>query len=189
MITLHEEAEFVQRCLNGEKQAFAFLVERYKTPVINLIFRLIRQREEANDLAQETFIKAYKNLRRYDSNYKFSTWLFQIAKNLSLDYLRKRRPDLMQEHYMEGIEGWEGDPEQTFLKHEFQMELEQAMAKLPIHLKTTLVLYHLNGLSYQEISEVLNIPLHTVKNQLFQARKKLKEYLGKEAGSDYEMHR
>lgn len=169
--------DIVKRCLNGDINAFSLLVDRYKIHIFNFVYRMIRHREESNDLTQEVFIKAYKNLWRFNPDYKFSTWLFQIARNTTLDYLRKKKPLPLEEGYIEGLKTEGNPPEDRVINKENRKELERAIEKLPSHLKTPLVLYHINRLSYKEIAKIENVQLHTVKNNLFRARKKLRQIL------------
>jgi len=171
------DGDIIKQCLKGNKELFAILVDKYKKQIVVYIFSLVKDREEANDLAQETFIRVYKNLWKYNQQYKFSTWIYQIAKNLSLDYLKKKRPTLVSEEYIDAVEDKRGSPEQSTLNKEMQQELLKAVNQLAPQLRETLVSYHINNLSYKEISETRKISVSKVKNQLFQARKKLKEMM------------
>ncbi|MGI5839814.1 MAG: RNA polymerase sigma factor [bacterium] len=177
---LRDEA-IIRNCLAGDKEAFSLLVDRYKKPVFVFIYRMVQQREEADDLAQETFIRAYTNLWRYNSAYKFSTWLFQIAKNLCIDSLR-RRPVLLPEPEAEGRTAAPVTPEGEVLREEMRCELAAAVAGLPPQQKACIILYHYDGLSYQETAEQLGLPLQTVKNSLFRAREKLRRTIKSEGG-------
>ncbi len=173
----HSDGDIIKQCLKGNKELFAVLVDKYKKQIVAYIFSLIKDREEANDLAQETFIRVYKNLWKYNQQYKFSTWIYQIAKNISLDYLKKKRPLLVSEDYIDAVEDKQGSPEQSTLKKEMQQDLLKAVNQLAPQLRETLILYHINNLSYQEISEIRGITVSKVKNQLFQARKKMKKMM------------
>jgi len=172
----------IQKCLAGDKEAFSLLVDRYKKPVYVFVYRMVRQREEADDLAQETFIKAYENLWRYNPGYKFSTWLFQIAKNLCIDALRRRQPAAAAAAELAGQADPPVSPEREYLREETRREMEAAIDKLPPHQKACLILYHYNGLSYNETAERLGVPLQTVKNHLYRAREKLRQILKAEGG-------
>jgi RNA polymerase sigma-70 factor (ECF subfamily) len=171
------DEDVVQKCLQGDKEAFSILVEKYKKPVLHFIYRMVKSKDEANDLAQDTFIKVYENLWKFNRDKKFSSWMFQIAKNLSLDYLKKKKPLYIEDEVMENYTDLTEGPEEMMTRIETKQELSDAVEKLPTHLKTAVILYHINNLSYKEISDALDIPLYTVKNQLFKARKKLKQIL------------
>jgi RNA polymerase sigma-70 factor (ECF subfamily) len=159
-------------------------VEKYKRPVFGFVYRMVGRQEEAEDLAQETFVKAYENLWRYDPAYKFSTWLFQIARNRCIDSLRRKQPLPLAAEDLERRAGQTDSPETAYLAAESGQELAAAIARLPLTQRTCLVLYHFNGLSYDEVAKTLNVPLQTVKNNLHRAREKLRTMLAEEGGSE-----
>lgn len=181
------DRDLVARALQGEEAAYRILVERHKRGVFSLIVRLVGDREEAEDLAQEAFIRAFQNLRRFDPRYKFSSWLLKIAQNLAIDALRSRKPRPEPLHGR----GEEGPPLQVPAEEESPAErverletgeaLERAVAQLPAHYRAAIHLYHVQEKSYPEIAEILGLPIGTVKTHLFRARQALRELL---AGSD-----
>ncbi|WP_366924665.1 RNA polymerase sigma factor [Metallumcola ferriviriculae] len=177
MMSHRDDEEIINQCLAGDKEVFSLLVDRYKKPMVMYIYGMVKNYEEANDLTQETFIKVYKNLWKYNSQHKFSSWLYQIAKNTALDFLRKSKEIPTEQSFLSEFESDRGNPEETAYRDETRSEIIKAMDALPSHLRAILALHHLNGLSYAEISKTLGLPNHTVKNRLFQARKKLKEKL------------
>ena len=181
MIDLDEnkmtDYEVIQACINGDKNIFSEIVARYKNLVYSIILRMINNSEEANDLAQEVFIKIYKNLDKYYPDYKLSTWIIRITTNHVIDYRRKKHQELVP---IEDV-GFElvGDesPEAAYLKEERRKRLNSVVNDLPDMYKIPIVLYHQQGLTYQEISDVIEEPLSKVKNRIFRGRKMLKESL------------
>jgi len=178
--------ELIQKCLNEDKDCFAELVRRYKNLVYSIILRMINDRDEIGDLAQEVFIKVYKNLHRYYPDFKFSTWIIRITTNHVIDYRRRRQQDTVPLESVE-YETDSGDsPEESFIKEERKAALKKMIDDLPDMYKIPIVLYHSEGLSYQEIAEVIEEPLSKVKNRIFRGRRMLKESLiGLRGGESY----
>lgn len=178
------DLELVQESLQGNQEAFGELVRRYKNLVYSVVLRMVNQTEDANDLAQEVFLKIYRNLEKYSPSYQFSTWVIRIATNTVIDFRRKKRLDAvsMDEMVVEVAGG--DNPEEVLGKKENKKRLEEAISSLPEMYRVPIVLYHLEDMSYQEIATVLQIPLSKVKNRIFRGRKLLKERLlqGKEGG-------
>lgn len=169
--------ELVQKCLNGEKQYFSELITRHKNLVYSVVLKMINNQEDANDLAQEVFIKVYKNLDKYFPDFKFSTWIIKITTNHVIDYRRKKKYETVCMEEVEYKLVSETTPEQDCIKKEEQLILNKLLNDLPDIYKVPLVLYHQQGLSYQEIAEATNEPLSKVKNRIFRGRKILKEEL------------
>jgi len=181
---IFDDYELVKACCNGEKDAFSQIVLRYKNLVYSVVLRMTTDNEEANDLAQEVFIKIYKNLEKYSPEFKFSTWTMKITTNHIIDYRRKKKQETV------GIEAAEhlpsGDsPEQQFLAKEQSLMLKNILENLPDIYKVPIILYHQQGLSYQEISEITQEPLSKVKNRIFRGRKMLKESIMINGGAKY----
>ncbi len=163
------------------------LVRRYERPIFSLIFRMVRNRELAEDLAQETFIKALNALESYRPEYKFSSWLFKIANNAAIDHLRKREldtlslegsphadtPQLVEATALQIGEKIESALEAVEHK-ELGGEIERAIAKLRPEYRTCILLRHVEGRAYEEIAEILNLPLGTVKTYIHRARNELR---------------
>jgi RNA polymerase sigma-70 factor (ECF subfamily) len=169
--------ELIQGCLAGDKNLFADLVTRYKNLVYSVILRMVNDREEANDLAQEVFVKIYKNLDKYYPDYKFSTWTIRIATNHVIDYRRKKHAETVPIEDVEfGLSG-EESPETDYIRREQNEELRRIVGDLPDMYKIPIVLYHEQGLSYQEIADIIHEPLSKVKNRIFRGRRMLKESL------------
>ena len=181
-----EDRELVAAILDGEQERFAELVQRYERRLVNYVYRMIRNYEDAHDLAQEIFIKVYMALDRYDPKYKFSTWIFRIAQNAAIDQIRKKtlpEESLTKEDRNEGgerqmqIEADVVSPYRAMFNVEMADAIETAVQNLPEDYRDLIELRHFAELSYDEIAEVKQLPLGTVKNKLFRARNMLKEQL------------
>lgn len=184
------DAQVIEHARRGRETAFRELVRRYERPVFSLIYRLVRDREKAEDLAQETFIKVLNAIDRYDPTYKFSSWIFKIAHNTALDLLRRREPETLSlqgsPHARTDAEieastitpesGGE-NPEQYTANRETGAIIEQAMAKLRPEYRTAILLCHVEGRPYEEIAEIMEVPLGTVKTFIHRGRNELKREL------------
>jgi len=174
------DADLLERCGRGDRRAFEELVERYQEAVYNLCYRLLSDREEANDVAQETFVRAYCSLQDFRGG-KFSIWLLRIANHLCVDHLRRRR---LMPLSLEEIA--ENGPEMTGEGSRFEAAVEQrlwvqaAVARLPLPYRQVVVLHYFEGLSCEEMAAVLQRPVNTVKTHLRRARQRLREELTKE---------
>jgi len=182
--------EIVRRILRGEEDLFELLVRRYQARVLGHVARMVGQRDDALDLTQEIFIKVFQALDRYNAQYKFSTWLFRIAGNAAIDHLRKKRPrtvpleasDPNSSRQVSSIEykSPELDPYADLRNTERGEAISRAIQELPPEFRELITLRHFAGLSYEEIAQVKEMPLGTVKNKLFRARAVLKERLSGE---------
>lgn len=181
----------VRAVLSGDRERFELLVERYQTRLVNYLYRMVRNLEEAHDLTQEVFIRVYQALDRYDSQYRFSTWLFRVAQNAAIDVIRKRRFRLvpLSRPEEDGGEGtWEIELEapgagalETLEGRERDQRVRVAIDALPWEYRELILLRHYGELAYEEIAEAKGMPLGTVKNKLFRARQMLKGALASEA--------
>jgi RNA polymerase sigma-70 factor (ECF subfamily) len=169
--------DLIRLCLNEDAQYFQELVTRYKNLVYSVILRMVNDREDANDLAQEVFIKVYKNLNKYYPEYKVSTWIIRITTNHVIDYRRKKRPESVPFEDAELQLASAKSPEDNYVAKEQREMLASFLASLPDMYKIPIMLYHNEGLSYQEISEIIKEPLSKVKNRIFRGRKMLKEMI------------
>lgn len=181
------DQEVVTRAKTGDQAAYRELVRRYERPVFSLVFRMVRNRELAEDLSQETFIKVLNALESYRSEFKFSSWVFKIANNAAIDHLRRRELDTLS---LEGSPHAEtpqmveatalqiGERGETALEEvenrELGGEIERAIAKLRPEYRTCILLRHVEGRAYEEIAEILNLPLGTVKTYIHRARNELR---------------
>lgn len=179
----------MRRILAGEEDLFSILVRRYQARVVSHVSRMVGNRDDALDLSQEIFLKVFQALDRFNPAFKFSTWLFRIAGNATIDHLRKRRlrtvpletPDpegngpFLPEQRSTGL-----DPHAQLRNVERGRAISQAIQDLPADFRELIALRHFAGLSYEEIAGVKNMPLGTVKNKLFRARAVLKDRLSGE---------
>lgn len=180
------DQELVEKSLRGEKKAFEMIVKKYQTPILNYIGRMVGNRELALDMTQEVFIKLYTALSQYRSEYKFSTWLFKITRNHVIDFWRKKKIKAFstdqEENSPFSTEIPSDDPPlcRKLELTEIRNKIESALEKLPTSLRELFVWRHINGLSYEEIAEIKELPLGTVKNRVFQAKETLRNLIGEE---------
>lgn len=180
--------EIIQSVLAGNKDLFSELVNRYKNLVYSVILRMNNNRDEADDMAQEVFLKIYKNLDKYYPEFKFSTWTIRIATNHVIDNHRRKKQETVPIEDVEFQLSVEESPEIEFVHKEQRNDLKRIVGELPDMYKIPIVLYHERGLSYQEISDIINEPLSKVKNRIFRGRRMLKENilnLRREEGLSY----
>ena len=174
------DAALVELVLNGDQDVFAVLVERYKDAVQNLAYRMLGNTTEAEDVTQETFVRAYTQLSTYKSVHKFSTWLLSIASHLSIDQLRRRRflaLPLEDVPFLEWIVDVGVGPEQSALQGEQQDEIQKYLQLLPSKYRAVIVLRYWHDFSYEEIAQVLNLTQPLVKARLHRARELLARYM------------
>jgi len=176
------DADIVQAVLRGDKNRYALLVDRYSQRIINYLARMTGNRWEGEELAQEAFVRAYLALDSYKPQYKFSTWLFKIATNLCLNHLKKRQRLVHVNDYQdeEGEPAWvlpdtrrDSNPAVAAERREMQRQIQQAIGQLPPVYRTAIILRYLHGLSYQEIADVLDLPIGTVKSRIGRGRSRL----------------
>lgn len=182
--------ELVASAQKGSEKAYRELLGRYQRPVFSLVYRMLRDREQAEDLAQETFVRVFNNIERYDPKYKFSSWIFKIATNLTIDHIRKKElatvsidgsryavtPDEIAASTIT-VEGRDPNPEQLLEAKELGSEIEEAIGALRPEYRTAIVLRHVEGREYQEIADIMGLPLGTVKTFIHRARNSLRERL------------
>lgn len=171
-----QEEVWIREAQTGNKRSFSRLVEAYQRPVYNLTYRMLGSPEEAEDAAQETFLRAYARLEQYDVNHKFSTWLFSIANHHCIDRLRKRRTKYVSiddNPVLENLEHDGPEPEESLLNQELAAELQGLLGKLDPDYRTPLVLRYWEDCSYEEIAESMGLTVSAVKSRLFRARKQI----------------
>jgi RNA polymerase sigma-70 factor, ECF subfamily len=184
------DQQVVQRARDGSERAYRELIGRYQRPVFSLIYRLVRDRERAEDLAQDTFIKVLNAIDRYNPEFKFSSWIFKIAHNTALDQLRRKEPETLSldgsPHARTAAEAEASTitpesgaetPEQYTLNRELGSEIEGAIGTLRSEYRTAILLCHVEGRAYDEIAEIMDVPLGTVKTYIHRGRKELMERL------------
>lgn len=188
------EARLVRLSRNGDRNAFEELVDMYNDKIYHLAYRMLNFSSEAEDVVQDTFLRVYMNLDRYDENQKFSTWIYRIATNLCIDRLRKRKPNYSLDAEMPDGEGsdWysllasqQDTPEQEVVLSETQYIIRRAIGNLPEKYKSVVVLRYLHDMSLQEIGDVLGMPVTTVKTRVHRGREFLRKKLEPEFGSQF----
>lgn len=188
--TTVSDHELVTRAQQGSEKAYRELLGRYQRPVFSIIYRMIRDREQAEDLAQETFVRVFNNIDRYDPRYKFSSWIFKIATNLTIDWIRRKELDTVSidgsrnavtaeqiEATSITIASQDENPEELLEAKELGEEIEGAISKLRPEYKAAILLRHVEGREYQEIAEILSLPLGTVKTYIHRGRNELRDQL------------
>src|SRR5919205_1623356 len=192
------DADVAALAKEGREAAFRELVRRYERPVFSLILRMVRDRQTAEDLAQDTFIKVLNNIDRYRPEFKLSSWLFKIANNLTIDHLRKRQlstvsidgsPHAASAAEIEAtsfdVEARGESPLEEMESRELGSAIEKAIATLRPEYRACIMLRHVEGRSYEEIAATLDLPLGTVKTYIHRARHELRralEHLKDESG-------
>jgi RNA polymerase sigma-70 factor (ECF subfamily) len=185
------DQDVVLRARDGQEAAYRELIRRYERPVFSLIYRMVRDRETAEDLAQETFIKVLNAIASYRPEFKFSSWVFKIANNTAIDHLRRREldtlslegsphastPDAIEATTLQVSDGSE-TPLDEVEARELGAEIEVAINQLRPEYRSCILLRHVEGRPYEEIAEMLDLPLGTVKTYIHRARHELREALG-----------
>jgi RNA polymerase sigma-70 factor (ECF subfamily) len=181
------DQDVVLRARSGQETAYRELIRRYERPVFALLFRMVRDRELAEDLAQETFVKALNAIESYRPEFKFSSWIFKIANNAAIDHLRRREldtlsldgsphaetPEAMQATALQ-IGARQESPLDTVEAKELGTAIEAAIGTLRPEYRSCILLRHVEGRAYEEIAEILNLPLGTVKTYIHRARNELR---------------
>ena len=180
------DAELITQALGGSQVAFRNLAQKHRSSVYHIISKIIRDHETANDLVQETFMKAFVSLASYRPEYRFSTWLYKIAANCSIDYLRKKRiqalsldshPDNAADGRQFEVPDYSYHPGRALERKEQRVGIEEAIASLPDKYREVIIYRHKDDKSYEEIADLLRIPIGTVKARIFRARELLKKKL------------
>jgi RNA polymerase sigma-70 factor (ECF subfamily) len=184
------DQEIVAWARTGYERAYRELVRRYERPVFSLIYRMVRDRERCEDLAQETFVKVLNALDSYRPEFKFSSWIFKIANNAAIDHLRRKEldtlsldgaPDATDPERREGTSLQLADPSENALQElearELGGQIEEAIAQLRPEYRSCIILRHVEGYPYEEIAEILDLPLGTVKTYIHRARVQLRAIL------------
>ncbi len=184
------DQEIVLWARQGAETAYRELIRRYQRPVFSLVYRMVRDRELAEDLVQETFIKVLNAIERYRPEFKFSSWIFKIANNAAIDHLRRKElttlsleggPDATTQDRLEATALQLGDSSESQLEElearELGAAIERAISQLRPEYRSCIILRHIEGRPYDEIADVLGLPIGTVKTYIHRARAELKEAL------------
>lgn len=182
--------DLIALAASGSEKAYRELLDRYQRPVFSLIYRMVRDREQAEDLAQETFVKVFNHIESFNPKYKFSSWIFKIASNLTIDALRKKDLKTVS---LDGsrnaetadevdatritVESRDENPEEFLEAKELGQEIERAIALLRPEYRQAILLRHVEGRPYEEIADIMGVPLGTVKTFIHRARGELRETL------------
>lgn len=175
------DEELIDLCINGNNKSFAQLVERYSRMVFNFSFRVLGNTEDAEDACQEAFLRVYIALPRFRKKSKFSTWLYSIVSNVCTSHkTRKEKREQIIETHEKGLEDIQtneefSSPEDNLLERELSEKVREIIASLPAQYSIIIVLRYFNEFTYEEISEVLKLPMANVKTHLFRAKKMLRE--------------
>lgn len=176
------DGELIEKAIGGREAGFEELVNRYQRQITSYVYRMLNNYDASLDVTQEVFIKVYNSLEKYSSDYKFSTWLYRIAHNAAIDYMRRNSVaqqsldiETKDGTYQLQIESGQPNPEQERERSEWRTEIESVVKCLPSAYRELIVLRHAQDLSYDEIAEVTGLPLGTVKNRLFRAREMMRE--------------
>mgnify|MGYP003499260849 FL=1 len=176
----------IKQVLKGDQNAYADIVNLYQHKLYQICYRMLGNKQEAEDIAQEAFVRAYINLHSYDQKRKFSTWIYRIATNLCIDRIRKKKPDYYLDAEVAGTDGLdmysqiaadEKLPEDVVAQMELQERIQYEISRLPDKYRSVIVLKYIEELSLQEISEILDMPLGTVKTRIHRGREALRKQL------------
>lgn len=173
----------IKKARRGDGRAFSMLIENHERFVFNVVYRITGNAEDARDVSQEAFIKAFKNFESYDESSAFSTWLYRIAVNTAIDYIRKRKKEnsISFEDYIVDEKNQKGDSgiEEKVISKEGVKNIISAVNMLDDEFKTVIVLRDMEGMEYKEISDITGLPLGTVKSRLSRGRGKLRQMIEK----------
>ncbi len=179
------DLELVERCQADDTAAFQVLVERYQQRASRLAYRYVRNQEDARDITQEAFIRAFRSIKDFRTESQFYTWLYRILVNLSLDHLRRNKMEtseyqddlMLRSQTVAEAQHKRSNPREELWKKQRQVAIVEAIESLPDDQKTTVILREIDGLSYEEIAQVTRVPIGTVMSRLFYARRKLQDKL------------
>ena len=173
-----DETSLIEQFKDGDQSAFERIVKTYQDRIYNLCRYLLGNSQDAEDAAQDVFIKAYRKLKDFRPESSLYTWLYRIGVNTCLDHKRKYRPEpLKDQSLVEGLLSAEPSPERSYQSKEIGQAIQAALAQLPKNSRAVIVLKEIEGLSYEEMAEVLNTSIGTVKSRISRARKELRRLL------------
>lgn len=174
-----DERELIARCRSGDDAAFGDLVDRYKNLVYGLVYRMLPDRSQVDDVAQDVFLKVHRGLPYFRGEAKLSTWIFRIVQNVCSEVRTRHVPEvsLEREAHDDRPRRDPGGPDTAFADLELRDRLDKAMARLPDNYRLLIAAHYLEGVQYDALAEALNIPLGTVKTHLYRAKRRLRELL------------
>jgi RNA polymerase sigma-70 factor (ECF subfamily) len=181
-----EDTKLIQQALQGNEHAYKQLMKKYYAPLSNLIYRLIRDKQSVEDLTQEAFVKAFQSLKYFNRQYAFSTWLYKIATNNTIDYLRKKKLETFSIHkpiaseesdYTFELPDSTYEPDKEIIRNQKSAIIQEAIDRLPEKYRRVIIMRHTEERDYAEIARTLKLPIGTVKAHIFRARELLYKYL------------
>lgn len=184
---MEEELQWIQEVLSGNKQSYAHIINKYKNLLYATVLRMTKNPQIAQDLVQESFIKVYHQLGKFDNKGSFSSWIYRVTINHCMDEFRKKSYQMKQTEITEERVADSIHPEVILLKKEKSRQLERLIATLPEDERLIILLRYVNELSYEEISDLVEVPLSGVRNKLHRAKKKMRETVNREGGYFYEL--
>jgi RNA polymerase sigma-70 factor (ECF subfamily) len=167
------EAGWIEAAKTGDSEAQAWLIDRFTPPLFRFAYRMLGNEQDARDAAQDTMVKILKNLGRYDARWRFTTWMFSIARNTCIDEHRRRR--WRSDSELPDVADSSPDALELTARNKKNEHLHAALQEIPTLYREVLVMYHFEHLKYQEIADALGIPIGTVMNRIFRARAKLRD--------------
>ena len=182
--TAADDYDLIRQCLDGDTDKFSFLVERYKSMLFSLAYRMLGDQDAANDMAQESFISAYVGLKNFHYGSKFSTWLYQILMNKCRDYLRAGKNKVSVDEIAELKSDPKATPEETASIHQTSDVVQKALDGLSPEYREVIVLKHIEELDYHEISDILGVSIAALKVRAYRGREMLRKLL-EEAGMNH----
>lgn len=175
-----DDSALITKCLEGNAEAYGRLVDKYSARIINLGYAMLGDRHQAEDIAQDAFVRAFKGLPRFERKAKFSSWLYQIALNLCKDYLKSKSRHAKSADD-EQLAAMDGNPQEqaprVVLQTELSQKLREAINKLPYLYREAFVLRHLQGLDYRDVAAITNVPADTVRVRAYRAREMMRQSL------------
>lgn len=184
---MHQKSDeqLVEEYLKGDEESFDFLIRKYLKPVYGFVYQYAGNVSDAEDIAQETFVRVWKNIKKFDINKKFKTWVFTIAKNAAVDFLRKKKPMLFTEletedggNIIDVIPDPAHLPSEIFDRDDLACMLEKAIDKIPLKYREVMILYYKEQLNFREIAEVSGEPLDTIKSRHRRGIIRLRDIIG-----------
>jgi RNA polymerase sigma-70 factor (ECF subfamily) len=181
-----EDSKLIHDALNGNQFAYKQLMKKYHDAIFNLIYRIVHNKEQVEDLTQEAFVKAFASLKNFNEEYAFSTWLYKIATNSSIDYIRKKKLDtfsidkpiaMEESDYHFELPDTTYQPDKTIMQRQRTTLIDEAISQLPEKYRRVIILRHSEERDYAEIAKMLKLPIGTVKAHIFRARELLNRYL------------
>lgn len=172
-----EEFELISRCKKSDLNAFESLIKIYENKIYNLCYYILKNKDDAFDASQETCLKIYRFISKFKGDSKFSTWVYRVTYNTCLDYIKKKRDELSYEDVFNTDTRAEGRVDDLIESKELKFEIKNSILKLSNDFRTVIILRDIEGLSYQEIADILDIEVGTVKSRINRAREALKNDL------------